>query len=95
MLDEPFLLEWRKNRKTQNEVRKGLDVLEDAYKCKIEELYSKENDMENQKKVIGEMETITDQYEEAVDRATSHFPVVKPKIFVNGNRINKTKKHFW
>ena len=56
MLDEPFLLEWRKNRKTQNEVRKGLDVLEDAYKCtmeillRIEELYSKEIDMKNQKK---------------------------------------------
>ena len=42
--------------KYPEEVRKGLDVLEDAYKCKmeillrIEELYSKENDMKNQKK---------------------------------------------
>ena len=63
-----------------------MDVLEDAYKCtmeillRIEELYSKENDMRNQKKVIEEMETITYQYDEAVDRATSHLPVVKPKL---------------
>ena len=25
------------------------------------------------------METITDQYEEAIDRATSHLPILKPK----------------
>ena len=68
------------------EVRKGLDVLEDAYKCtmeillRIEELYSTENDMKNQEKVIEEMETITDQYDEAVDRATCHLTVVKPKL---------------
>ena len=47
---------------------------------RIEELYSKENDMKNQKKVIEEMETIADQYDEAVDRATSHLPIVKPKL---------------
>ena len=62
-------------QKNPEEVRKGFDVLEDAYKCtkeillRIEELYSKENDMKNQRKIIKEMETITDQYDEAVDRA--------------------------
>ena len=47
---------------------------------RIEELYSKENDIKNQKKVIDEMDTITDKYDEAVDRATSHLQVVKPKL---------------
>ena len=47
---------------------------------RIEELYSKENDMKNQKIYIEEMETITDQYDEGVDRATSHLPAVKPKL---------------
>ena len=42
-------------QKENPEVRKGLYVIEDAYKCtmenllRIEELYSKENDMKNQK----------------------------------------------
>ena len=73
-------------QKNPEEVRKGLDVLEDAYKCpmeilvRIEELYSKENNLNNQKKVIKEMETITDQYDEAVDRATSQLPAVKPTL---------------
>ena len=44
---------------------------------RIEELYSKENDV---KKVIDEMDTITDKYDEAVDRATCHLTVVKPKL---------------
>ena len=43
-------------QKNPEEVRKGLDVLEDASKCtmeillRIEELFSKENDMKNQTK---------------------------------------------
>ena len=43
-------------QKNPEEVRKGLDVLEDAYQCTMEillrigELYSKENDMKNLKK---------------------------------------------
>ena len=81
-----------------------MDVLEDAYKCtmeillRIEELYSKENDMKNQEKVIEEMETITDQYDEGVDRATSHLPVVKPKLssmeFESTTRRNPVKSEF-
>ena len=64
-----------------------MDVLEDAHKCTMEillrigELYSKENEMYNQKKIVmEEMETITDQYDEAIDSGTSHWPVVKPKL---------------
>ena len=50
----PLLVGLTEEQKNPEEVRKGLYVLEDAYKCtmeyllRIEELYSKENDMKNQ-----------------------------------------------
>ena len=83
-----------------------MDVLEDAYKCtmeillRIEELYSKENDMKTKKKVIEEMEMITDQYDklEAVDRAMSQLPVVKAKLssmeFESTTRRNPVQSEF-
>ena len=46
---------------------------------RVEELYSKENDMKTKKKVIEEMETITDQYDEKVDSGMSLLTIMKPK----------------
>ena len=58
-----------------------MDVLEDADKSTMEillrALFQGKRQKQN-KKVIEEMETITDQYEEAVNRAMSHLPVGKP-----------------
>ena len=51
--------------------------------------------MYNQKKIVmEEMETITDQYDEAIDSGTSHLAVVKHELFVNGSRIHNKKKKF-
>ena len=74
MLDEPFLSDWRKN-KNPEEVRKGFYVLKDTYNGTFSgnrrALFQRKRH-EKPKKVIEEMETITDQYNEAVDRPTSH-----------------------
>ena len=35
---------------------------------------------ENPRRIIEEMETVSDQYDEEVNSGTSHLPVVKPKL---------------
>ena len=73
-----LLVRVTEEQKNQEGRKKRIGCIDDAYKCtmeiflRIEELYSKENDMKNQKQVIEDLETISDQYYEAVDRATSH-----------------------